>query len=97
VYGSASLDKGEQVIPLAWLATVIFRDNTGIKRHILCPVMTMAGLGLGLFIASTEVFGEDQHTGDVVMLTALTIGGGTIGYFWGRHLDKREFTVLIKH
>jgi len=55
-----------------------------------------AGLGLAYLIIASEFAGESFNSTYGGVVAATVIAGAAAGYAWGRALDKKEVTIMIK-
>lgn len=94
--GPSTLTKGDHSIPLGGLATIKITRYRGKRRAALATILGIAGLGLGLLITSTEFAGESFNSTYGGITAAATVAGAAAGYAWGRSLDKKEVTVVLR-
>jgi hypothetical protein len=94
--GQNALTKGEHSIPTDKLAIIKIAKYKGSKRTILSTILGLAGLGLGWVIVSTEFAGESINSTYAGVFAATIVSGAIAGYAWGRKLDKKEVTVIIR-
>lgn len=94
--GPSALTKGEHRMPVSKFSTIKLTQYKGKKRALLGMGLGFGGLGLGILIAATEFAGESWNETYSGITTATTIGGIAGGYLLGRHLDRKEATIVIK-
>jgi hypothetical protein len=94
--GPNALTKGKHSVPTDKLATIKIAKRKGSKRAVLSTVLGFAGLGLAYLIIATEFAGESFNSTYGGVVAATIIAGAAAGYAWGRALDKKEVTILIK-
>ena len=92
--GPSALMRGEREIALSRFSTITVTKYGGCKRAVFAFTLGALGTAAGLMLAlEREDTGGGKGTdAAVVGLSAGSIAGG---YLLGRHLDKKEITIII--
>ncbi len=94
--GPGAMAKGEHSIATDKITRIKIVKYKGSKRFVLATVLGIAGLAASWAITATEFAGESQNATYGGIAVATTAVGVVAGYAWGRALDKKEVTIVIK-
>jgi hypothetical protein len=94
--GPGAMAKGEHSIATDKITEIKIVRYKGSKRVVLATVLGIAGLAASWAITATEFAGESQNATYGGIAVATTAAGIAGGYAWGRALDKKEVTIVIK-
>jgi hypothetical protein len=91
--GTSALSRGDHLIPTSRFSTFQITRYHGNKRLILSSSLIGAGFVAGFLAGLESDFETNKGKAALVLLPA---AGGIGGYFFGKSLDRKELTILIK-
>ncbi len=85
--------RGLQDIPTDRISTVQFTRYQGPKvRLLIGTILAIGGLAFGAVLASKKF----NRAANVALVAGPGVGMGILGYRWGKEMDERDVTLVVK-